>query len=141
MAELGPRAKRHYGRIPLLNENLSFIFPEEFPDKNGLLQKVQDWRTKVFSFQFSSVQSFSRVQLFATPSTAALQASLSITNSWSLPKLMSIELVMLSGHLTLCRPLLLLPSIFPSSGSFQMSQFFTSGGQSNGVSASASVFQ
>ena len=62
----------------------------------------------------SSVQSLSRVQLFVTPWTAARQASLSITNSWSLLKLMSIELVMPSNHLILCHPLLLLPSIFPS---------------------------
>ena len=62
---------------------------------------------------FSSVQSFSHVQLFATPWTAACQDSLSITNSWSLLKLMSIEL-MLSNHLILYRPLLLLPLIFPS---------------------------
>ena len=64
--------------------------------------------------QFSSVQSLSHVQLFVTPWTAACQASLSITNSWSIPKLMSIELVMPSNHLILCRPLLLPPSIFPS---------------------------
>ena len=62
---------------------------------------------------FSSVQSLSHVQLFATPWTAARQASLSITNSWSLLKLMSTELVMPSNHLILCCPLLL-PSIFPS---------------------------
>ena len=62
----------------------------------------------------SSVQSLSRVRLFATPWTAARQASLSITNSQSLPKLMSIESVMPSNHLMLCRPLLLLPLIFPS---------------------------
>ena len=55
-----------------------------------------------------------RVRLFATPWTAAHQASLSITNSWSLLKLMSIKSVMPSNHLTLCHPLLLLPSIFPS---------------------------
>ena len=61
-----------------------------------------------------SVQSLSRVRLFATPWTSACQASLSITNSQSLPKLKSIELVMPSNHLKLCRPLLLLPSIFPS---------------------------
>ena len=61
----------------------------------------------------SSVQSLSHVKLFATPWTAACQASLSITNSLSLPKPMSIELVMPSNHLILCRPLLL-PSIFPS---------------------------
>ena len=64
--------------------------------------------------QFSSVQSLSRVQLSATPRTAACHASLSITNSRSSPKPTSIELVMSSSHLILCRPLLLLPSIFPS---------------------------
>ena len=63
---------------------------------------------------FSSVQSLSRVQLFAIPWTTAHQASLSITNSQSPPKLMSIESVMPSSHLILCYPLLLLPSIFPS---------------------------
>ena len=63
---------------------------------------------------FSSVQSLSRVRLFATPWTAACQVSLSITNSWSLLKLMSIEAVMPSNHLILCHPLLLPPSIFPS---------------------------
>ena len=63
---------------------------------------------------FVFVQSLSRVQLFATPWTAARQASLSISNSWSLLKLMSIESVMPSNHLILCHPLLLLPSIFPS---------------------------
>ena len=64
--------------------------------------------------KFSSVQSLSPVQLFATPWTAARQASLSITNSWSLPKLLSIESVMPSNHLILCHPLLLPPSVFPS---------------------------
>ena len=64
--------------------------------------------------QFSSVQSLSSVWLFVTPWTTARQASLSITNSRSLPKLMSIESVMPSNHLILCHPLLLLPSIFPS---------------------------
>ena len=62
----------------------------------------------------SAVWSLSHVQLFATPWTAARQASLSITNSQSLLKLMSIESVMPSNHLILCPPLLLLPSIFPS---------------------------
>ena len=87
----------------------------------------------------SSVQLLSRIQLFTTPWTAERQASLSITNSQSLPKLMSIELVMPSNHLILCCPLLHLPSIFPASGSFPISQLFASGGQSIGVSASASV--
>ena len=66
------------------------------------------------SVQFSSVQSLSHVRLFATPWTAARQASLSITSSRSLPKPMPIESVMPSNHLILCRPLLLLPSVFPS---------------------------
>ena len=66
----------------------------------------------------SSIQLLSRVRLFATPCTAARQASLSITNSRSLLKLMSIESVMPSNHLILCCPLLLLPSIFPSIGAF-----------------------
>ena len=64
--------------------------------------------------QFSSVQSLCPVRLFATPWTVARQASMSITNSWSLLKLMSIESVMPSKHLILCRPLLLPPSVFPS---------------------------
>ena len=67
-----------------------------------------------FCCQFSSVQSLSHVRLFVTPWTAAHQASLSITSSWSLLKLMSIQSVMPSNHLILCCPLLLPPSIFPS---------------------------
>ena len=76
-----------------------------------------NWRMReknVYVFIFSSVQLLSHVWLFATPWTAAHQASLSITNSRSLPKLMSIELVMPSNHLILCCPFLLLPSIFAS---------------------------
>ena len=91
---------------------------------------------------FSSVQLLSGIQLFVTPWTAACQASLSIINSQTLLKLMYIKSVMPSNHLMLCHPLLLSPSIFPSIrnwDSFQMSQFFTSGGQSIEVSASASV--
>ena len=68
----------------------------------------------IFSVQFSTVHSLSCVRLFATPWTAAPQASLSITNCRTLPKLMSIESVMPSNHLILYCPLLLLPSIFPS---------------------------
>ena len=82
----------------------------------------------------SSVQSLSCVQLFATPWTAACQASLSITNSQSLPKLMSIESAMPSKHLTL----FLLPSVFPSIRIFS-NEFFASGGQSIGISASTLV--
>ena len=65
-------------------------------------------------FEFSSVQLLSNVRLFVTPWTATHQASLYITNSWSLHKLRSIESVMPSSHLILCHPLLFLPSIFPS---------------------------
>ena len=84
----------------------------------GILMKKNFQRINEICIQFSSVQSLSPIQLFANPSTAALQASLSITTSWSLLKLMSIELVMdktfiESNHLILCRPLLP-PSIFPS---------------------------
>ena len=96
--------------------------------------------TSGMNIQISSVQSLSRVQLFVTPWTAARQTSLSITNSWSSLKLMSIEWVMPSSHLIFCCPLLLLIPIPPASGSFPMSQLFTWGGQSIGASASASVF-
>ena len=65
-------------------------------------------------YKFSSFQLLSHVRLFVTPWAAACQASLFITNSWSLLKLMSIELVMPSNHLILCRPLFFSPSIFPS---------------------------
>ena len=75
----------------------------------------------------TSVQLFSRVLLFVTPWTAARQASLSITNSRSLLKLMSIKSVMPSNHLVLFRPLLLLPTILPSIRVFLMSQLFASG--------------
>ena len=68
----------------------------------------------MFSCSINLVQSLSHVRLFVTPWTAARQASLSITNSWSLPKLMSIELVMPSNHLIFCCPLLLPRSVFPS---------------------------
>ena len=78
---------------------------------------------------YSVIQLLSCVQLFVTSWTVACQASLSFTISWSLLKLMSIESVMSSNHLILCHPLLL-PSIFPASESFPMSQLFSSGGQS-----------
>ena len=86
-----------------------------------------------------SVQSLIHVWLFVTPWTAACEASLSITNSQSLLKLMSIESLMPSNHLILCCPLLLLPSIFTSIRVFPMSRLFVSGGTSTGASASASV--
>ena len=101
---------------------------------------MTEWLSLSYTYIiFSSVQSLSCVQLFEISWTAAHQASPSITNSQSLLKLMSIESVMPSNCLILCRPLLLCPQSFPASGSFQMSQFFATGGQSIGVSASASV--
>ena len=89
--------------------------------------------------QFSSFQSISCVHLLETTMGCSTPASLSITNSSTLLKLMPIESVMPSNHLILCRPLPFLPSIFPSIRVFQMSQLFVSGGQNIGVSASTSV--
>ena len=90
-------------------------------------------------FLFSSVLSLSRVPLFATPWTVTRKASLSVTNSRSLLKLMSIESVMPSNHLVLWCPFIFVLSIFPSIPVFPMSQFFTSHGQSIGASSSASI--
>ena len=93
--------------------------------------------------KFSSVQSLSCVWVFVTPWTTAYQAPLSITNSQSLLKLMAIKSVMPSNHLILCHPILWMSwkafQSFPALESFPMRQFFASGGQSAGVSASASV--
>ena len=83
-------------------------------DGQGYVVKPQTHSCFAKPHQFSSVQSLRRIRLLATPWTAAHQASLSITNSRSLPKPMSIESVMPSNHLILCRPLLLLPSTLPS---------------------------
>ena len=91
------------------------------------------------SVQFSSVQSLSHVRLFAAPWITARQAFLSITISRSSLKLMSIDSETPSSHLILCHPLLPLPQSLPASESFPMSQLFTWGGQSIGLSASASV--
>jgi len=95
--------------------SIVFLAVQYFCLKKNILHKdkmlsIGQWVTK----RFSSVQSICSVQLFATPWTAACQASLSITSSWSLPKLISIESVMPSNHLILCHPLLFPPSIFPS---------------------------
>ena len=93
----------------------------------------------VFIIAIVVVQLLSRGWLFAIPWTAARQASLSFTINWSLLKFKSIESVMPSDDLNLCHPLLPLPSIFPSFRVFSMSRLFTSGGQTIGASASASV--
>ena len=102
------------------------------------------YKTNLLSWSWSHcegfvVQSLSHVQLFAISWTAACQASLSFTISWSLLKLMFTESVMPSNYVILCRPLLLLPQSFPASGSFPVSWLFTSGGHSTGSSALALV--
>jgi len=94
---------------------------------------VYQLRTSQYNYESiymesSSVHSLSSVLLFVTPWTTSCQASLCITNSRSLLKLMSIELVMLSNHLILCHPLSSCLQPFPASGSFPKSQFFVSGG-------------
>ena len=106
-----PLVKSHYLACPPLNEgqpSAPFIRSREF------FERQYFWLKSLLS----SVELLSHVQFFATPGTAAHQASLSITNSRKLLRLMSIELVMPSNHLILCHPLLLLPSIFPSIGVF-----------------------
>ena len=103
----------------LINSLFIFILLQIFSNFPcyGLLDPpiIQKW---TFNFQIISVQLLSHVQLFATPWTAACQASLSITDSQSLLRVKSIESVMPSNHLILCRPLLLLPSILPNIGVF-----------------------
>ena len=105
--------------------------------KSDWLYSLQPKMEKLY--QIRSDQSLSHVRLFATPWIEVCQASLSITNSQSLPKLLSIVLVMPSSHLILCRPLLLLPSIFPTIRVFSNELVLISGGQSIGTSDSAPV--
>ena len=100
--------------IILLCSNLVLIISDHVLRLDGIFTKKPACCYGHSSVQFSSVQSLSHVRLSATPWTAARQAFLSITNARSSPELMSIESVMPSSHLILCRPLLLLPSIFPS---------------------------
>ena len=95
------------------------LFWKDTDKRGNLLKKKKKHGREVKPYsneksEITLVQSFSHVQLFTTPWTAELQASLSITNSQSILKLMSIELVMPFNHLILCRPLLFLPLIFPS---------------------------
>ena len=134
------------GTLPFLTHDLQALKEEGSPDPvpfifffkflksflliGGKLLYKLCWCLLYNSANQPSVQSVSRVRLFATPWTAAHQASLSITNSQSLLKLVSIESVMLSNHLILCHLLLLLPSIFPSIRVFSNE----SGGQSIGFS-------
>ena len=116
--------------------NQEDLLEEDMATHSSVLACKSPWTEEL---QISSVQLLTRIWFFATPWIAARQASLSITNSWSLPKLTSIEFVMPSNHLILCRPLFLPPSIFPRIKVFSKSQFFTLGGQSIAISASTSV--
>ena len=138
----------------LYHSNWHFYFQIMFTLTNLTLKKLQNWLLYIcsampciissirkFSKCISSVQSLSCVQLFATPWITACQASLSITNSWSLPKLMSNESVMPSSHLILCCPLLLLPPIPPSIRVFSNESTPHMRWPNIGVSASASVLQ
>ena len=100
---LGYKCKLSFIREKLTSRNYMII-----SSYHSIKRSVQE------VIHLSSVQSLGHVRLSVTPWTSAPQASLSITNSWSLLKLMSIEMVMPSNHLILCRHLLLLPSIFPS---------------------------
>ena len=94
----------------LLWPNIDFLLIIYFLSIFTVMVLIQNHQVRL---TFSSVQSLISVQLFETPRTAACQASLSITNSWSLFNVKSVESVMLPNHLILCYPLLLLPSIFP----------------------------
>ena len=107
----GPMPRMSYLHIPMASSFTSFrsLFKSPSQQTVDTCHLVTEPHK-----QFSPIQSLSCVRLFATPWTAAHQASLSITNSWSLFKPMSTELVMPSNHPILCHPLLLLPSIFPS---------------------------
>ena len=105
--------KKEY-RNGIIKFDIKVLSPTEQVKCNHLFY----W-TEIIYIHLSSVQSFSHVRLFATLWITALQASLSITNSWSLIKLTSIVSVTPSNHLTLCCPLLLLPSVFPSISLFQ----------------------
>ena len=122
---------------PTLTDSMDCSLPGS--SVHGIFQaRILEWGATAFSectFQFSSVQSLSHVQFFATPRIAACQASPSITISRSSLRLTSIESVMPSSHLILCHSLLLLPPIPSSIRVFSNESIFASGGQSTGVSA------
>ena len=113
---LWPHGLKHAVSLSIINSQslLKHMSIESvMPSNHLILCRSLLLMPSIFPSISQSVQSLSRVELFAIPWTTECQASLSITNSWSLPKLMSIESVMPSNHFILCCPLLLLPSIFP----------------------------
>ena len=128
------RCRDGHPYMELISWLLSFQNPLRW-DNKGILMKLSVLHSK---HGISSVQSPSRVWLFATPWTAEPQASLFITNSWSLLRLMSVS-QWCHPTISSCVPFSSCPQSFPASGSFPMSQLFASGGQSIGVSASSSV--
>ena len=139
--------RRNIKQVPIKDTGKRQFLWEKKKKRNTHIPKTQVSKSlssligvtmKSSLYKFSSVAK-SCIWLFATPWTAAGQASLFITMSRSPTKAMSIESVMPSNHLILYRPLLLLPSIFPSVRVFPMSQLFAWGSQSIGVSASTSV--
>ena len=119
--------------MSLLFNMLSRLIIAFLPKGKCLLISWLQSPSAVLLEPFSSVQLLSCVWLFVTPWTTARHVSLSLTNSQSPHKPMSIESVMSSNHLILCCPLLLLPQSLPASGSFPMSQLFASGGQSRAI--------
>ena len=123
----------------LLNTALRYSWVRTMPYHVYSYQTISIHNLVLQRYNFSSVQLLSCVRPFVTPWTAGLQASLSFTTYQSLLKLMSIESVMPSNHLTLCRPLLLLPSNFPSIRVFSNESALCISGQSIGVSTSTSV--
>ena len=133
-------SKKHTNKKQTKNKKRKQVWFKWIPNylmKIMPISAISQWDYE--SLHFSSVQSLSCVWLFATPWIKARQASLSITNSQNLLKPMSIESVMPSNHLILCCPLLLLPPIPPSIRVFSNESTLHRGGQSIGVSASASV--
>ena len=131
--------KNRAGRIRI--PEFRFYYKATVWHKNTRIPMLNDRkpRNKPMYLQSIVVQSPSHVWLFVTPWTAVHQASLSLTISWSLPKVMSISRVMPSSRLIFWHPLLLLPSIFPSNREFLMSQLFALDEQNFGTWASASV--
>ena len=144
MQQLEPKGKQHWEKdlerfwavLHIMLSNGSLLSNR---NKMQTMGGILNYLVKALKIKISSVQLLSHVRLFLTPWTAARQAPLSITNSRSLRKLMSIESVISSNHLILCQPLLLLPQSFPTSESFPTTRLFASSGQRIGVSASVSV--
>ena len=136
---------QHANTSGFLSSGVGRVGKKKDKDRESLKGEKMLLRYRIWNYageiklHVAVVQLLSCFQPFVTPWTTARQATLSFTISWSLLKFMSIESVMPSNHHILCCSLLLLPSILPSIRVFPMSRLFTSGGQSIGASALASV--